>query len=64
MSWSSVLRKDCFRSGAGDLMLREGPCPGLQYCFRSGAGDLMLREGPCPGLQSFARTAPGQVLVT
>ena len=42
MSWSSVLRKDCFRSGAGDLMLREGPCPGLLSFARTAPGQVLV----------------------
>ena len=42
MSWSSLLRKDCFRSGAGDLMLREGPCPGLQSFARTASGQVLV----------------------
>ena len=42
MSWSSLLRKDCFRSGAGDLMLRKGPCPGLQSFARTASGQVLV----------------------
>ena len=42
MSWSSVLHKDCFRSGAGDLMLGEGPCPGLLSFARTASGQVLV----------------------